>query len=841
MRIHFFVLFLGAPLTAQTLLSAQPIDIHSIPPLGALANCAAAGDVDGDGDDDIAVTEGIDAVVYHQQAGQFVRSLVFFDVTTSPKGVAVADFDHDGHQDLMFGPYGSQGQPTLRVWWGDGSGLFQAAPTTSINIDSYYNRVRFVVGDVDNDNDVDVVLTCPSNGFPHSCLLMRNTGARTFAEAPAAQFPRLDSGDCWAHLADLDADGRPEVVVVSRTARSRIYWNNAGNFAEATLAQFPLLQRSLRGFAAADLDGDGSRDLVFGGDVDTGVAFRRTAARQFTLLGGTPPPPARCVALHVADVDGDQRDDVYFYRTERGQLRRSNGLGGWPLVEEFGGSDGTEWVAPMDLDDDGDQDLLRLGRANVVSGTQPPATVAASFAVDGRRFEHLGGARLSTSTTSVISNVGDIDGNGVDDIAMTAVEPNGQGYLQFAKCDGHGKFGFDFAPRLNPTLERTFFADLDGDGRDEYVMPSITTFGYLANVQGQMATTVTPIPITGMIRSGTGIDIDGDLDQDLLLLEQWGTVAHLRALENVNGGWQERTAQWLSAPALSFSTTSSLRAFPADLDADGDADVVAGSDTHVLVLRNQGGVLTFVPGAMPYLFGGDYPGSFADLDGDGDLDLTWGAGVFRNVGQCLFTQVTVGPFGSGTSLGLSVDVDDDGDVDLVGHGFVAWNNGNMTFTAASGVVPMVYGSGAVFRWLDSDRDGDPDMIGYTGTNGRTTHYTNMLRQFWFASPGRLGGNLDFRFHAQPGQQALPILVWFGCSFGRTTPILHPDFGWQVVDATQMITLGPFALPAAGGDVLHSEPLPNIPAMLGVYLCAQPIELRGSRIRLGNFVETWLGR
>lgn len=842
MRLLLSGLVLSAPLAAQTLLSAQPIDVHSVPPLGATVRCAAGGDVDGDGDDDLAAAEGPECAIYHQQAGQFVRSLVFTDVQSVPFAVAVADFDHDGHQDLLFGHSSPSFQPTLRFWWGDGTGQFQATTTTTIALTSYFNQMRIVASDVDNDNDVDVLLTCPSNGYPYSCMLLRNAGARSFAEAPAAQFPRIDSGDCHAYAEDLDGDGFRDVVVVSRTARCRIHWNNAGNFADATLTQFPLLQRSLRSFAAADIDGDGARDLVFGGDVDTGAVFRRIAPRQFVQLAGAPLPPARTIALHAVDVDGDQRDDVYCFRTERGQLRRSDGLGGFPLVEEFGNSDGTQWVAPADLDGDGDRDFVRIGRSNLTVGLYPPTTVAASFNVDGRRFEHLGGARLSTSTTSAHRPTGDIDGDGLTDILMSVREPSDQVYQEFAKGDGRGTFSFDFAPRQLPALANGFFADLDGDGRDECLIPG-TGIGYLANVQGQLATTTTPLPIAGTIRTGTAIDVDSDLDQDLVLLENWGLVVYVRLLENGNGAWQERTAQRVSAPALSYSLTSSLRAIAADLDADGDPDLIAGSDTHAMVLRNQGGTLTFVPGALPYLSTGGSEASCADLDGDGDLDLAWGARVYRNVGQCLFTEVPLGPLGSGglSLLGRTADVDDDGDIDLVGNGFVAWNNGPMTFTAATGVTPMVPGNGSSPVWIDSDRDGDVDMVGVTGVNGLVTHYTNMLRQFWFASPARLGGTVDFRFHAQPGQQALPVLVWFACSFARTTPTFHADYGWQIVDATQMIAIGPFALPPAGGDVLHGEPLPNVPALRGVYLCAQPIELRGSRLRLGNFAETWIGR
>lgn len=829
-----------AAAAAQGLLQQHAVDHHSVPALGSNLRYVAAGDLDGDGDTDLAACEGIEAAIYLQQAGQFVRTLLYSNINVSPTMAAVADFDGDGFADVVFGPFGSSNSPLLRFWWGDASGQLASATTTDLPIAPDYHQGRIAVCDVDHDGDVDLTMVAPRTSQLHNCILSRNQGNRTFATAPTTQFPFRDSGDSEPFFVDVDGDGWEDLVLVSRNAQTRLYWNNSGNFAEATAAEFPVLQWSLRGLALGDFDRDGDLDLVLGGDQLASVLLTAVAPRRLQPSTGAALPPLRNVALRAVDADGDGDLDLYAFRVEGGQLLRNDGTGAFQLVETFGSCDETAQVVAGDFDGDGDTDQLRLGLGGERVNPRPPSRVAVSYGLGNGRYEHLGDARLPPSAIDASHRRGDIDGDGLLDLWLRVVEPEypGPTFLQLARNDGRGVFGYEHVERSG-SLSRGFFADLDGDGRDELIVPGTST-GYYANSNGVLAATLTPLPIAGLFGDGVALDLDQDGDQDLVLPENYGSLARVRVLIATGGGYQEQTATRVSAPAISGS--GSLRAVAADFDGDGDQDVVIGSDVMQMLLRNTGGALAFVPGALPTGVYYTFHSSVGDLDGDGDVDLQLGRRVLLNDGQGMFTDITARvPNVSGNdSLDALIDVDDDGDLDLVGGPNVHWNDGHANFTQAANVSPA-QSSGTCVLWTDADRDGDADVLTTISFQQTLVFHTNMLRQLWLTGPARLGGALGFDFHAQPGQVPQPVLVWLLGAFAKAPPTELPGFGWLQLDLNTAFVIGAQGLPAAGGDAMFSIPVPNAPALQSAFVCAQPLELRGGRWRIGNLVQTWLGR
>ncbi|MFT5141614.1 MAG: hypothetical protein ACI80V_001123 [Rhodothermales bacterium] len=189
----------------------------------------------------------------------------------------------------------------------------------------------------------------------------------------------------------------------------------------------------------------------------------------------------------------------------------------------------------------------------------------------------------------------------------------------------------------------------------------------------------------------------------------------------------------------------------ADIDNDGDLDVVvSGRGVSGLtggIYSNQGASeagVQFVPLAGG-IKGLAYSRSdWADLDGDGDLDLAISGSeridppyspvtlIYRNDGAS-FTELDAGALPAYHSGALAwSDYDGDGDLDLLVSGVdadgayrtsLARNTAGTFSIVDSGIPGFAFGEG---RWGDYDSDGDPDLLisGATDAGFRTQIFRN---------------------------------------------------------------------------------------------------------------------
>ncbi|MEQ1506744.1 MAG: VCBS repeat-containing protein, partial [Myxococcota bacterium] len=212
------------------------------------------------------------------------------------------------------------------------------------------------------------------------------------------------------------------------------------------------------------------------------------------------------------------------------------------------------------------------------------------------------------------------------------------------------------------------------------------------------------------------LDLDDDADNDVLYAASFRRV-----------GWFETIG---GAPTVHHIIADELYSqdlVPADLDADGDLDlVVAGYDGAVSVLWDEG------PGwSAPVVIGAETGVLFAvravDLDGDADLDVVTVAADADLV--VWYANDGAGGFGPSNPV-LAVDdpytvaagdLDADGDADLVvgaegNDGSLVWlaNDGAGRFGAPA-VVDPIPTRGAVA--VDLDGDGDLDLAGASWDEG----------------------------------------------------------------------------------------------------------------------------
>jgi len=241
----------------------------------------------------------------------------------------------------------------------------------------------------------------------------------------------------------------------------------------------------------------------------------------------------------------------------------------------------------------------------------------------------------------------------------------------------------------------------------------------------------------------TVVDIDNDGDLDIFVGEALGTISFYRNIGTrtdpdfvlVSRRFQDIEAGPASFPAF------------ADVDNDGDFDLFVGTGTYIWP-RNVGGNMHWYRNVgtselpefvqVTKFFANINVGHangcpvFADIDGDGDLDLFVGSGfgrthLYRNAGTAtahdyvLETEMFAGIELTWRGEVEFSDIDGDGDLDL----FVPENNGNIHFYRNVGTVTdpsfelvtedfayILNDVGAVSTptFADIDNDGDFDLF-----------------------------------------------------------------------------------------------------------------------------------
>ncbi|QEG23137.1 putative Ig domain-containing protein [Mariniblastus fucicola] len=403
-----------------------------------------AGDIDGDGDEDlIAVTNYGARIFLNDGSGNFE----FFTHLDSPgtqqrgRDSWLVDFDQDGQLDLI--QTGLVGYGPLVIRLGNGDASFQAPQTYGLigSVQGIISRQPFA--DLDGDGQLDFVYGSDNVGN------YRNDSASVYAGR------RNDLVDLLS--VDLDGDGNQELLAVQEQMdRLQIFQgDNLGG-----LTRLPDLQtgRAPQAVTVADLNGDGVVELlvanrasqsitVYTGDLDAGYA-----STEVFVGGGL-------IDIKAADVNGDGFDDVFALDVQRGGLLKFISDGSLTLTSpiEVALGDTPEHLTLADTNNDGTIDALitlpesnRLMILDDIATDSGPAPLFLEFA---------------TSPGEVV--VLELNEDGNPDIAVTLPESNavsvhyGRGDNQYA------------APQLievGEAPEKITVADADEDSRLDLIV-----------------------------------------------------------------------------------------------------------------------------------------------------------------------------------------------------------------------------------------------------------------------------------------------------------------------------------------------------------------------------------
>lgn len=568
-----------------------------------------AGDLDGDGDPDLVVCDGLGcSVLQNDGTGTFAPFGPTLPVDDAFR-VALVDLDHDQDLDLVVGRDSQPSNPgSIVLFLNTGGGVF-AAPTSVLSPITFAHDVA--AGDLDADGNVDLVVSGDSttNPTPGKGWEVLNNQGGSWVPGPFQALPT--SGWTRVQVVDLDGIGGDEVVIEDGTSVLRI--QSTGH---PTLVLDLGASRTLVNARAADVDGDGDLDLVvLGGTTPNPAEF--ALVRQLSGTSWAPPdwrlagPDVE--SLGILDLDGKGSLDFLI------AARVGAGLS---VVLNPGGSGAEPPRTPLsivasqvarsaDLDLDGDLDLV-VASNDLTVGVPSGLQVALG---DGRgRFDVRPSVPIEDCRALALA---DVNGDGLPD-ALYA-ESNGSS-VWVAPNSGNGSFGAptNYSVGLQP--EGLVVADLDEDGDLDFATADTASrdlvFRWNDGAGGFGASTVQSTGSVGLPTGLVAADVDLDGHGDLVVAKNNATVVVYRGLGN--------------GTFVSGSTTSVGAAISGmvvgDLDSNGLPDLVIASNSarRIVPLLNSGsGAFATQTSFHPGPFAEDAPRglALADLDRDGRMDL----------------------------------------------------------------------------------------------------------------------------------------------------------------------------------------------------------------------------
>ncbi|MFY8001586.1 MAG: FG-GAP repeat domain-containing protein, partial [Candidatus Kapaibacteriota bacterium] len=812
----------------------------------------ALGDVDGDGDLDMASSfsggTGGFYVRLNNGSGDFTTQAVGSPFTiASAQGLSFGDVDNDGDLDLAIVAAGS-----VHVRLNNGSGGFATvAPGSPIAVGTGARNVVF--GDVNGDGVLDVAVPCQTAGQVYILW-----GAGTGAFGGGALYAHANA--ICAALGDIDNDGDLDLVsgdIGFYNVNVRL--NTGGGLFSAVTSY--AMGNSVSGVALADVNGDGYLDLGATCQFPTPQLVVRINDGGGGFATSAPGSPYSATgslySMNFADVDGDNDLDAVMANYVGGSdvaVRLNNSFGdfsataaGSPFSAGLPGIGAARFATVGDVDGDGDLDVVTANDAgNSVS------VLANTLAMNV--LNHVAPFGMPYPPTSPAMNAmsAGTPGGSPMKVPLNIDIPFSQNLASWVFSNGTTSPTARDAMKVHGTTSRGYRSGTGFTG-SMGLLTFTTTASFnvgeqvwvtVTNAQAAAGATTRPFVYGFRTSAGTGPgsfypattlpkidnngftscevgDLDGDGDLDIVSTNAAGLAVHLQTGVNT-GVFSLSTAFGWGAGSGAQARNIKL----ADVNNDGNLDAVAVNAVApcALVVWVGNGAGGFGAAASYTFAGGSNTGSLslADVDADGDLDAISGdfaansLHVMLNNGSGAFTTAPGSPFAAGATLMTNTavgDVDNDGDIDVcmvsATRLFVMLNNGVGRFASATGSPFAIGASNSMIALGDINGDGFLDAV---FGDGATVHarLNNGSGTAWTASTGSPyavginarslladvdgNGRLDIVALGQAGSTPTHVLLNGGGLSPNFTPVVGSPF------AREAGNIAAAAVPCTVGDM-----------------------------------------
>jgi hypothetical protein len=255
-------------------------------------------DYDNDGDLDIFVTGYGCKMLENQGSGTFILNTTFSLGNINAKYCSWGDYNNDGYSDVIVTGHQS-GSYFAKLYINNGDKTFMLMPGGAL---PGLNTRNIASGDYDSDGDLDFIFTgFLNNSSTVVTRLFQNIGNGYFVEK--TNIPFIGVTDGTVDWGDLDNDGDLDVLITGIDAWagriSKIYRNDGDtNFVD----QQGVFSIPLAGGAAwGDYDNDGDLDILLTGNNQVNNTFSRVYRNNYQIANSAPTVP---VGLNSDVIDG---------------------------------------------------------------------------------------------------------------------------------------------------------------------------------------------------------------------------------------------------------------------------------------------------------------------------------------------------------------------------------------------------------------------------------------------------------------------------------------------------------------------------------------------------------
>ena len=272
-------------------------------------------DIDGDGDEDLLITNGPELgesnFLFRNDAGTFVQ------ITTGPvandgapsDGGTFGDLDNDGDVDLFVGNWWEWND---MLYVNDGSGAFTEISGSPVVLDTNGTETGSW-GDYDNDGYLDLYATM--SAVPLNNRLYHNNGDGTFTLiSTGVQSTDAHVSRC-VNWTDTDVDGDLDLFVTNESNQSEDLYVNDGAGGFTALTGSPLTGAISHTMSSSwgDYDNDGDLDVFLANWNNNNKLFRNDGGNVFEEVLGQPmSTDANCsFSSNWVDVDNDADLDLF--------------------------------------------------------------------------------------------------------------------------------------------------------------------------------------------------------------------------------------------------------------------------------------------------------------------------------------------------------------------------------------------------------------------------------------------------------------------------------------------------------------------------------------------------